>query len=130
MKILVTGANGFVGKNLVQKLVGQNHDVSVLVRNQWSGKEEVRILKGDLLIKDSLPRLEEDYDVIYYLVHGLNENQKDFEYLEASCAINFLHWIENKCKKIIYLGGIIPPDKVLSPHLRSRKLTGEILGVG
>jgi len=130
MKILVTGANGFVGSNLVQKLLESQHDVSVLVRNHWNGEGEVNVITGDLLKPQSLQSINESYDVAYYLVHGLSEKQEDFEFLESSCAVNFLHWIGDRCKKIIYLGGIAPHDDVLSPHLRSRKLTGEILGVG
>ena len=131
MKILVTGANGFVGTALIQHLTEEGHEVTGFVRSLKNIKSQVKNVKwieGDLLNSEKLPPLE-DCDAAYFLVHGLKEETDRFEYLESKAAVNFINWIRpSKCKKIIYLGGLGPKDADLSPHLRSRQLTGAILG--
>jgi uncharacterized protein YbjT (DUF2867 family) len=68
-------------------------------------------------------------DTAYYLVHGLNESHS-FEYEEALAAQVFTRAAnESGLKSMIYLGGLGPAGE-LSPHLRSRFLTGEILRLG
>lgn len=131
MKILVTGANGFVGSALIQQLIAEGHEVIALVRSLKNVKAEaknVSWIEGDLLVADQLPKLEK-CDAAFFLVHGLKEESSKFEYLESKAAVNFINWLRpSGCKKIIYLGGLGPKDSDLSPHLRSRQLTGAILG--
>jgi len=128
MNILVTGANGFVGSALITQLLSLGHQVTALVRSKSEQKvhKNVKWICGDLLEPGSLPELEH-IDRSYYLVHGLKSDQKDFEYDEAQAAVNFINWIRPTGSGIIYLGGLVPDVKSLSPHMRSRKLTGAIL---
>ena len=130
MNILVAGANGFVGKKLVTALLDEGHHVIALVRTKHSGKaqSQVKWLQGDLLIPESLPKLPA-IDEAYYLVHGLKGEQDSFEYFESMAAVNFINWIKPQSPDLIYLGGISPENVTLSPHLRSRLLTGAILAV-
>lgn len=128
MNILVTGANGFVGHSLLPKLIDEGHKVWALVRkkkveNNFPG---VIWLEGDLLHPQDLPILPK-IDVAYFLVHGLKE-EKSFEYYESLTAINFVNWVRPHNPHLIYLGGLGPSKAELSPHLRSRHLTGAILG--
>ncbi|HXH29872.1 MAG TPA: NAD-dependent epimerase/dehydratase family protein [Bacteriovoracaceae bacterium] len=130
MDILVTGANGFVGKALVPELLAENHHVIALVRQKTKDKkglEQVKMLEGDLLQPQSLPKLPK-VDKAYYLVHGLKSEGSVFEYEEALAAVNFINWIRPTGAGIIFLGGLGDQDRPLSPHLRSRHLTGSILG--
>lgn len=127
LKILVTGANGFVGQNLIRELVELGHEVFALVRSDADVPAGVTVLKGDLLIPSSLPRLEK-FDKAFYLVHGLKSDMKGFEYYESMMAVNFIHWIRPSGASIVYLGGLGDENITLSPHLRSRHLTGSILG--
>lgn len=131
MKILVTGANGFVGSALIKQLTAEGHQVIALVRSSKSIKTDLKNviwLEGDLLNPEKLPLLEK-CDAAYFLVHGLKEESSKFEYLESKAAVNFINWLRpSGCKKIIYLGGLGPKEADLSPHLRSRQLTGAILG--
>lgn len=128
MNILVTGATGFVGNSLIPKLIEEGHHVIALTRSTKHSKKfpKVKWLEGDLLEPSSLPKLPQ-IDRAYYLVHGLKGDSQSFEFDEAMAAVNFVNWVRVHGPSIIYLGGIIPSDKDLSPHLRSRLLTGAIL---
>ncbi len=127
LKILVTGANGFVGQNLIRALVEEGHDVFALARSQTELPAGVTVLKGDLLKPGSLPEVE-TFDRAFYLVHGLKGDKQGFEYNEAMMAVNFINWIRPTGASITYLGGLGDEEIALSPHLRSRHLTGSILG--
>ncbi len=130
MKVLVTGASGFVGKALIERLLDNGHEVTALVRSHKKvkdGHKKVHWMEGDLLHPSSLPKLKH-FDKAFYLVHGLKEDSDSFEYQEAMGAVNFINWIRPTGAGIVYLGGIAPSDQTLSPHLRSRQLTGSILG--
>lgn len=129
MNILVTGANGFVGRALIDRLTKEGHHITALVRNKKSikSKDGIKWLEGDLLNPDSLPKLE-NIDKAFYLVHGLKADEGQFEYQEALAAVHFINWVRPTGSGIIYLGGLGPDDGNISPHLRSRHLTGAILG--
>jgi uncharacterized protein YbjT (DUF2867 family) len=130
MKILVTGANGFVGQALIERLLDSGHEITALVREKKKHKkhsDKVKFIQGDLLHPEKLSALK-DIDKAYYLVHGLKGEDDLFEYQESVAAVNFVNWIRPTNAGIIYLGGLGPETETLSPHLRSRHLTGAILG--
>ena len=61
MKILVTGANGFVGQALIERLLEQGHEVTALVRSKKKTKknlDHVKLIEGDLLIPEKLPEVK------------------------------------------------------------------------
>ena len=133
MRVLVTGATGYVGGRLVEKLLDQGHQVSVLVRDsdRASGRtwrSSVKLIEGDLLMKKSLEGFLNDIDVAYYLVHSMYSNE-GFAAKDRQAATNFVEHAAG-LKHLIYLGGILPKsltDEVRSEHLRSRAEIGEIL---
>lgn len=127
MNILVTGANGFVGQLLCERLKEEGHHVTALVRSKKKHKKDIHYIQGDLLHPSKLPELGK-IDRAYYLVHGLKGDESRFEYEEALAAVNFINWIRPTGAGVIYLGGLGPQTENLSPHLRSRHLTGAILG--
>jgi len=128
-KILIAGANGFIGINLTRYLIKKNYKVRVFVRNKNKFQlknKKIEIFIGTLEKKSDLNNALENIDTAFYLAHSMSQT-KDFERLEKLCAKNFADACsENKVKRIIYLGGI-SNDKKLSPHLRSRKIVGDIL---
>ena len=76
MKVLVTGATGYVGGRLVPRLLEAGHQVRVLVRDAarvqgrpWSNQVEVAV--GDVLKRESLEPAMEGVEAAYYLVHSL-----------------------------------------------------------
>lgn len=131
MKILLTGANGYIGVRLLPVLLQNKHEVVCLVRDKRRYKEnnelegQVHIITGDLLNEDSLNEIPKDIDAAFYLVHSMGST--DFSKLEELSALNFIKALEQThCRQIIYLTGIVN-DKDLSTHLKSRLNVEDIL---
>ena len=133
MKILLTGANGYIGKRLLPLLIELGHEVVCMVRDPRrfalppTLKELVQVVKGDLLDPASLAQLPTNIDAAYYLVHSMGGANKDFSTLEATSAQNFVDYLNTtSAKQIVYLSGIANVDK-LSRHLSSRLNVENIL---
>lgn len=132
-KILVTGANGFVGKRLVLALLNQGYEVYALCRIGGAKifteeKELLHYIWGDLRNENTLNQIPQDIEAAYYLVHSMSTIVQDLEKSEIEVAQQFLKGIQNtKIKQIIYLGGIIDSVQDLSPHLKSRLRVEKIL---
>ena len=140
MKILLTGATGYIGKRLLPVLIEQGHQIICCVRDENRFPTDgiykhpkVSLLEIDFL-KDSQSSgssasssLIKEIDAAYYLIHSMSSNVKDFGLLEEKSAKNFIKLVEQtSIKQIIYLGGITNEEK-LSKHLASRKRVEEIL---
>jgi len=135
MRILLTGATGYIGKRLLPVLIDKGYEVICCVRDQKrfnppkSLKSKIVIIELDLLDKDSLSSIPNDIDGAYYLVHSMSSS-KDYEQLELQSAINFKEAMNRtKVKHVVYLSGIINED-TLSKHLTSRKNVEEELAKG
>ena len=135
MKILLTGANGYIGSRLLPRLVDEGHEIYALVRScsrieiPEKFQSQLHVIEADLLDSSSLLKIPADIDAAYYLVHSMSYSQK-FSELEAASAKNFVSRLENtQAKQIIYLSGLSNEDH-LSRHLTSRKRVGEILREG
>ncbi len=133
MKILLTGANGYIGMRLLPQLVAAGHDVYCAVRDPKrlsitsALSEKITILSLDFLAPEAGDNLPKDIDVAYYLIHSMSSDDGDFSMMEAKCAHNFCRLIEKTTvQQIIYLSGIVN-DKALSKHLSSRKNVEDIL---
>ncbi len=127
MKVLLTGANGYIGRRLKQTLLNEDVSLRLLVRNPKSlnSNLNVEVVQGDTFDMDSLERVLEGIDVAYYLIHSLQ--QKNYKELDRLSAQNFLDAaIKKGVKRIIYLGGL-GVKEYASEHLLSRIETGEIL---
>lgn len=66
MKILVTGATGFIGNALVQKLLKQKNKIRVLVRDQKFKTNSVEIILGDVTNPESCGRACEGIDIVFH----------------------------------------------------------------
>ena len=132
MKILVSGATGYIGSKLVERLVASGHEVTCMVRDVQrvtSAHQGARIVIADCLQPQSLTCAMEGIDVAYYLVHSMSAGSSDFRQRDVHAARNFaVAAREAGVRRIIYLGGL-GDDSVadLSPHLRSRHEVGQIL---
>jgi uncharacterized protein YbjT (DUF2867 family) len=136
MKILLTGATGYIGKRLLPVLVENGHEVVCFVRDskrfvvKKSLAVHIRIVEGDYLNPETLGNIPNDIDVAYYLIHSMSSNTKKFDEMEALSARNFREAMQaTQVKQVIYLSGIVN-DKNLSKHLKSRKIVEETLSGG
>ena len=133
MKILLTGANGYIGTRLLALLAEAGNCVYAVVRSRERIevpahlRKQVEILEADLLDPHSLKQLPKEVDAAYYLVHSMTSQRGSFDELERCCAENFSKAIqETKARQIIYLSGLCN-DPDLSPHLASRLQVERIL---
>lgn len=131
MKVLLTGATGYIGRRLKVKLLEERGvKLRLFVRNIKKVREEsrrkVEIVEGDTFSMESLRGALRGIDVAYYLVHSMGA-KGDFRKLDRISAKNFREaCVAEGVKRIIYLGGL-GKKKGSSEHLMSRIETGEIL---
>jgi len=133
MKILLTGATGYIAQRLLPALLEQGHEIvcSLRDKNRFNlsafSSAKLSVIEVDFLNKETLQNIPEDIDAAYYLVHSMSVTTGDFSTMESEAATNFAERIEQtKAKQIIYLSGIVN-EKQLSKHLRSRKNVEDIL---
>ncbi|MCX2450419.1 SDR family oxidoreductase [Pedobacter sp. PLR] len=133
MKILLTGANGYIGTRLLPVLLAAGHEVVCMVRDKRRFAEasdfgdQVQIISGDLLKPETLVEIPIDITAAYYLVHSMSASEHGFSGLENSAAKNFLKGLKpTQCKQMIYLTGIVN-DSGLSEHLSSRLAVEQVL---
>ncbi len=125
MRILITGANGYIGKRLIQVLLEQGHEIYACVRDASrfdlaGGHPRIETMEVDFL-DDRAPRsLPPHVDVAFYLIHSMGGDLGDFAEMEQRTARNFLKAMDaTDCQQIIYLSGIVNESE-LSAHLSSR----------
>ena len=129
--ILLTGATGYIGGRLLTLLEQQGHQVRCLSRRveslQGRVAERTQAVAGDLLDPSSLVDPLSGVETAYYFVHSLGTG-RDFEIEDRRAARNFAAAARSAgVRRIIYLGGLGDAGHELSPHLRSRQETGDIL---
>jgi uncharacterized protein YbjT (DUF2867 family)/uncharacterized protein YndB with AHSA1/START domain len=130
--VLVTGATGYVGGRLVQRLLDNGYRVRVMGRDaaRLQGRpwlDQVDVKQGDVLKPETLPEALEGVSDAYYLIHSM-AGSSDFHKRDLVAARNFGHAAhETGVERLIYLGGLGNPDTNLSEHLRSRQQTGDAL---
>src|SRR6478672_8901280 len=132
MKILLTGATGYIGRRLLPSLLELGHEVVCCIRDRSRFNTEeyhnakVSVVEVDLLDPASLNNIPTDIDAAYYLVHSMS-GAGDFSSKESESATNFIHGLERtNARHLIYLSGIVNESQ-LSKHLRSRLDVEKIL---
>ncbi len=136
MRVLVTGATGFVGSRLVPTLLRRGHEVVALVRDAdgYAPPEGVHVVEGDLLEPETLPPAfeidGEPVDAAYYLVHSM-DGGPGYEERDRNCAQNFSAAASAAgIDRVVYLGGLGEDREELSEHLQSRREVERILDEG
>ena len=133
MKILVTGATGFVGRELVTSLVEAGHEVRAGTRrpDRYQGKgEAVAFDTADL---DSIESALEGCRAAYYLVHSMSgsagpggTDEAGFVGADRRAATAFADAVARGGQRVVYLGAL-GAEGSASAHLRSRQEVGHIL---
>ena len=136
MKILLTGANGYIGLRLLPELLQNGHEVICAVRDKNrlpldpETTKKVSVVEVDFAEEVNTDDFPKDIDAAYYLIHSMSSSTTDFDEMEARSAINFNKYMATtSVKQVIYLSGIINQEE-LSKHLSSRKKVEEILYKG
>lgn len=136
MKILLTGATGYIAQRLLPVLLSKGHEVICCVRDiarfnhSKYGSLSLSVVEVDFLKPDTLRNIPEDIDAAYYLVHSMSSTKGRFEKMEEQSAVNFRDRVQQtKARQVIYLSGIVN-EKTLSRHLSSRRNVEIILGTG
>jgi uncharacterized protein YbjT (DUF2867 family) len=132
MRVLVTGATGFVGSHLLPALIDRGHEVVAMTRDPESAAlpADVEVVAGDLLDADSLAGVFDGVEAAYYLVHSMGSGD-DFEQRDRQAARTFATAAsEAGVERVVYLGGLGEDGDDLSPHLQSRREVEGILAEG
>lgn len=132
--VLVAGASGYVGGQLIPGLLERGIRVRALSRSPERltdlSRQGVEVVPGDVMDRASLRSALQGVQAAYYLVHSMSgTGARSFAEYDRYGAQNFA--TESKhLDQVIYLGGLGDPEDDLSPHLRSRYEVGEILMAG
>jgi uncharacterized protein YbjT (DUF2867 family) len=135
MKILLTGATGYIGKRLLPELVNKGHFVVCCARDvsrlhiPETLQPNVQLIETDFLKPDSLRNIPADIDAAYYLMHSMSTSA-DYDQLELQSARHFRTAMQaTTVNQVIYLSGIAN-DHSLSKHLASRRAVEHELALG
>lgn len=136
MRILVTGASGYVGSRLVTALLAEQHQVVAAGRNPerlncfgwFDDVAAVTLDASDPVSAQAALDAAGPVDVIYYLVHAIG--QRNFRDADEAAAANVATAARDAgVRRIVYLGGFVPADEALSEHLASRAEVADALTV-
>ncbi|MBL7128070.1 MAG: SDR family oxidoreductase [Ignavibacteria bacterium] len=135
MKILLTGATGYIGKRILPVLVNKGYKIVCCVRdkNRFNPPESLRksieVIEIDFIEKSFQNKIPEGIDGAYYLIHSMSSST-DYDQLELISANNFREAVnQTDAKHVVYLSGIVN-EQSLSKHLASRKAVENELAKG
>ena len=127
---LVTGATGYVGGRLVDRLLDEGRPVRALARDatRLAARDGVEPAIGDVLSGEGIEAALDGCSVAYYLVHSMEAGDEDFAARDRRAARLFADAaVAAGVERVVYLGGLTPSDGTLSPHIASRLEVEEIL---
>lgn len=129
MKVLILGSTGYVGSNLIPRLLNDGYQVRCLARDPKKiESDQVEIVTGDATDKSIIAKSMIGCDKIVYLIHSMSTSSSQFEDVDKHIAKNVADEAKNAgISQIIYLGGLGKKDVDQTPHLRSRHEVAKIL---
>lgn len=134
MNVLVTGATGAIGSDLLPRLVGAGHAVRAFARDpgRVAASGLSGVVRGDAVTGEGLAEALAGIDVAYFLIHSMEAAaiaNGGFAHRDRRAAANFADAARAAgVRRIVYLGGLVPGgEAALSPHLQSRLEVEELL---
>ncbi|TML82482.1 MAG: NAD-dependent epimerase/dehydratase family protein [Actinobacteria bacterium] len=132
---LVTGATGYVGGRLLERLLREGRPVRAMARDPAAVQADVEVVRGDVVSGEGLDAALDGTASAYYLVHSMEapaagpNGGASFGARDRRAARNFAAAASRAgVERVVYLGGMAPaPGTTLSPHLRSRLEVERIL---
>jgi uncharacterized protein YbjT (DUF2867 family) len=131
VRVLVTGATGYIGGRLVPRLRERNYDVRCFSRaaERLRGRfdADVEVVEGDIADEASLANALRGCYAAYYLVHTMGSTRASPD-ADRAAARRFGDAARTAgIATIIYLRGLGDERDALSSHLRSRHEVGDVL---
>lgn len=107
MVVLVTGATGFIGTKLVDKLIGRGDEVTALVRTGQIPNPKVKVVTGDLTYLD-FDFIDDQYDVVYHLAAAWpgEKDKKLQRKVNYDGAVNLFSKVKDKTKFFVHVSGL------------------------
>jgi uncharacterized protein YbjT (DUF2867 family) len=129
MRILLTGASGYVGSALLPQLLADGHEVRAFARDPARVHAQIPVVTGDVVAGTGLDEALRDIDVAYYLVHSMEPSRDGaFSERDRRAARHFARAAHaGGVGRVVYLGGLVPQGLAASPHLASRLEVERIL---
>jgi dihydroflavonol-4-reductase len=122
MKILVTGATGFVGQKLIDYLLEQGLDIRVIARDPSKATmfpSNIEVLKGDVTNLDSLIEATKDIDSVFHLagVVGYSKDQRaEMDLVNVQGTQNVIDaMVKNKVRKILHFSSVVAIGSSFTP---------------
>ena len=129
VRVLVTGASGYIGGRLVPRLLDEGYHVRCLARSPrklehrpWAGREQLEVVAGDAELTEDLERAMRGCRVAYYLIHSMITAGAEYAARDRALARSFAEAAaRSSIERIVYLGGLGETGPGLSEHLASRR---------
>jgi nucleoside-diphosphate-sugar epimerase len=107
LAVLVTGATGFIGQRLVERLVRRGDPVATLVRSGKFPNPQVTVVSGDLTYPDFVFP-DDEYDVVYHLGAAWpgEKDKKVQRKVNYDGTVNLFSKVKDKAKFLVYVSGL------------------------
>jgi UDP-glucose 4-epimerase len=136
MKVLVSGAGGFLGRHVVKRLLAQGHTVRAMIRPfssdpHWTG--DVEVLRADLRVPESLLSAFSGIDAVIHLA-AATTGSEDQQFTSSVVGTeHFIHAMaQSEVKRLIHVSSLVVYDWSRAGKILSEQtpLVQDIYGMG
>lgn len=129
MKVLVTGATGYIGRRLVDALIDTDHNVRVVVRESSSRFESAEQFIGNLADSDSLTDVAKGIEVIYHLGGGMRPSDGDFQTVNIEGTKRLMHEaIRSDVQRFVFVSTATVYGNVANPPAKESDTCNPLTG--